>query len=136
MRWCLLTANRVTTAAHCVEKMATAQPTVQHRDFTPDQMVIHPDFHPVYLHNDVAVIQLSKNFDWTDAVQPALLVSDDLKIPRKTRMATAVYGDYDIKRYSYFLWYAFIKLFKLQVKIKYFVFFSSFTIVSLTRCRS
>ena len=53
------------------------QPNVKRQISSINKIIIHPQFNPVTMHNDMALVQLSEPAEWNDLVQPVCLPDAD-----------------------------------------------------------
>jgi secreted trypsin-like serine protease len=80
----------VLTAAHCTSTGVTGyliiagaynrnliEPNQQRRNVIPDDFIPHPNYGPLRLINDVAVLRFTQPFTFNTFVQPVSLASDD-----------------------------------------------------------
>lgn len=88
---CLLTQSRVITAAHCLDSSSSAQailgahnifsasePTQVRMTVYEEGYLIHPKYDPVWLHNDLALLELPRTVEFTQHIRPIALPEYEL----------------------------------------------------------
>ncbi|KAJ8719735.1 hypothetical protein PYW08_011910 [Mythimna loreyi] len=82
----LLSANRLVTAAHCwfdgrnqgsqiVVVLGTNTPLTGGTRITTTDIVLHANYNPVNINNDIAIIRLPTNVGFSDSIRPIALPS-------------------------------------------------------------
>jgi transmembrane protease serine 9 len=64
-----------------IDRVVEEDSIVQPKDYRIVQHVIHPDYKPPSLYNDIALFQLERNVEFSDAVRPICLNSDPSVTP-------------------------------------------------------
>lgn len=101
----LVSQNFVITAAHCVTIVRTNEPTPNAdlkfylgtstlkltgdglQEHRPSRIIIHPEYNPTRLFNDIAVIKLDKDVTYTNFVRPICLWEGDNDITKIEQQA-------------------------------------------------
>lgn len=87
---CLLSKNIVVTAAHCLDESTSTQvimgahriftfePTQVRKTVVRDNYIVHPDYDPRMLYNDVALLKLNTDVTFNEFIQPIQLPKNEL----------------------------------------------------------
>jgi secreted trypsin-like serine protease len=101
---CLLSENVVITAAHCLQDSTSAQavmgahiiftvePTQVRKTVRTDGYIMHPDYDPVMLYNDISLLLLPSKVVFTPYIQPIQLPHGDLLEKKFTGEMATVSG--------------------------------------------
>ncbi|CAG0890900.1 unnamed protein product [Cyprideis torosa] len=100
----LISEDAVLTAAHCVKDqqldivrlgehdLSSDNDGANPIDFEVKEVLIHPDYLPPSLQNDIAIVKLSKRVSLTSKVKPACLPSPSTSFPSQAAVTVVGWG--------------------------------------------